>query len=66
MKLTYEQIGSIKYFILEKGDIERWTGWDETKPLVEAEFPELIHALTQLTIAERTLLAVTNSMDWDG
>jgi len=65
MKLTYDQIDSIKYFILEKGDIERWSGWKDAKPLVETEVPELIHALIQLTIAERTLRAVVNSLEYD-
>lgn len=52
----------ICYFIKEKGDITRWSNWLERKADIEAEYPELIVALASLTIAERTLRAIVESI----
>ncbi len=45
----------ICYFIKEKGDITRWSSWEDRKADIEAEYPELIAALEQLLVAERIL-----------
>jgi hypothetical protein len=51
----------IDYFLNEMGDIERWSSWDDRKPDIAAEYPELIAALDQLKIAKRTLSAVARA-----
>lgn len=61
--LSNEDKNSICYFITEKGDVTRWTGWESKKSDIEAEFPELIHALKMLEIAKKTLAAVVKSID---
>ncbi len=48
----------ICYFIQEKGDINRWSSWEERKADIGAEYPELIAALNNLIIAKRTLNAI--------
>ncbi len=48
----------ICHFIREKGDITRWTDWEERKADIGVEYPELIAALDNLIIAERTLNAI--------
>lgn len=58
MGVTEEDRLMVDYFIREKGDITRWSAWEQRKPVIAAEYPELIAALKQVTIAERTLDAV--------
>ena len=62
MALTEEDRGMIEYFITEKGDITRWCDWEKKKAAIEEELPELIAALKQLDIAERTLNAIMKSL----
>lgn len=63
MALTEEDKNMIVYFIKEKGDITRWCSWESKKQEIEEEFPELINALKQLEIAERTLNAIVNAIE---
>lgn len=43
-KLTPEQINSLTYFWLEKLDLESYYAFEELKPQIEVEYPELIIA----------------------
>ena len=43
--LTNEDIRMIQYFYLEKGDLTRWSQWEEKLPLIEKQFPGLVHVL---------------------
>jgi len=52
----------IDYFFNDLGDIERWSSWEDRKGDIAAEYPELIAALDNLTVAERTLRAVVKSV----
>lgn len=61
-ELTEEYIRSIQYFIGERGDITRWCHWEARKELIAQELPVLMAAMTQLAIAERTLMAVVESL----
>ncbi len=63
MALTQDDKDMITYFLTEKGNVERWTGWEKVKPDVEKELPELMHALKQLEIAEKILQAVIESIN---
>lgn len=61
-KLTNDDIGSLKYFHKYK-DITSWAGFEENKHLVEQQFPEVIHAMKQLEIAQRTLDKLVDAME---
>jgi hypothetical protein len=60
--VTEDDINMIDYFINQKGDITRWCHWEKRKEEIEKEYPELIAALNNLTIAERTLNAVVKNI----
>ncbi len=61
-ELTEEDIRSISYFWLEKHDLERWAGWEEAKPAVARQFPELLKAWEDYKTNARTLDAVVKNM----
>ena len=61
-KLTNEDKSSIHHFYNEHGNLDRWSGYEEKKHLIEAEYPELIAALKAKVVAERTLEAIVNSI----
>ena len=42
--LTEEQIDDLKYFWEEKGDLERLNNFEELKPKIQSQFPELMKA----------------------
>jgi hypothetical protein len=52
----------IAYFAGERGDIERWSSWDDRKDDIGLEYPELISALKALLVAERTLAAIVRDI----
>lgn len=60
--LTEEDRADISYFIKEKGDITRWCDWEKKKGLVENELPHLIDALRRLDSAEKTLVAIADTL----
>lgn len=62
MAVTEEDVNMVTYFILERGDITRWSSWEKRKAEIAEEYPELIAALYTVDIAERTLKAVVNNM----
>lgn len=65
MTLTAEDYRTIRYFIIEKGDVSRWCDWEQKKAEVASERPELIAALTNVLVAERTLRAIVDSLPVD-
>ena len=60
--VTEDDLNMIAYFILERGNITRWSQWEERKPVIAKEFPELLAALDALTVAERTVRAIVQNM----
>jgi hypothetical protein len=60
--LTASDYAAVRYFILDKGDVTRWVGWREKRPLFEQQHPELIKALRDLEASERILKAVVESL----
>lgn len=62
-KLSDQDKAMIVYFWEEKGDLTRWCGWEEKKPLIEAEFPELIKALKDFEVAEKMISLVVRSIN---
>lgn len=61
-KLTHRDLSMIEYFHKMKGDITRWAQWEEKKPLIKEEYPELIDALERVEIAEKTLNKIVDSI----
>ncbi|HEC72396.1 MAG: hypothetical protein ACTSW7_01455 [Candidatus Thorarchaeota archaeon] len=64
-ELTEEDINSIQYFLLEKGDVTRYVCWEEIRHSVKRHFPELIDAIKRLESAERTLNAIVKNLNID-
>lgn len=56
--VTDEDRAMLDYFINEKGDITRWCRWEERKPVIAAEMPELIAALDAVDAAEQMLATI--------
>lgn len=61
-RLTPEDITSAKYFILERGDITRWSAWEEKKAIFKAEYPQLLRAINLLEFAKTNLRLVAELM----
>lgn len=53
----------LKYFYEEKGDMTRYCDYEECLPALEAYHPEVLHALQQLVIAERTLTTLVEALE---
>ena len=62
-KLTEEDVDTIKYFWLEKGDLTRWVDWEKKLPLIKKQYPELIDAIERYEIAIKTLTAVVRGLE---
>jgi len=60
--VTEDDKNMIDYFLNEKGDIERWSSWEDRKADIKAEYPELIYALNQVKIANRVLSAIVKNV----
>ena len=55
-------IYAIDHFLIDRGDIERWSEWVARKTVIEKEFPELIAAIKAYEVAERTLNRVAGNI----
>ncbi len=59
--LTEDDINMIDYFWTQKGNLERWTGWDDAKVRLEQSRPELLKARNDYKMARRMVsMAVTS------
>ena len=63
MKITNEDYRSIQYFHEERGDLERWSGWEERKELIYSKHPELKKAYEDFISAERIMGIVVRSLE---
>ena len=61
--LPDDDIRSIQYFWREKGDLDRWVGWDDAWPRIQERCPELAKAWTGYIGARRILHLVVNSLE---
>lgn len=61
--ITDEDRRMIRYFIEDKGDITRWTHWEEKKFAVFSLYPQLRAALFDLGTAERNLKHIVAGME---
>jgi len=59
-KLTDEHLSMLKYFWEEKGDLERYYAFEELKPIIQEERPEIMKAWNDykasITILDAVLL----------
>jgi hypothetical protein len=53
--LTTEDRLAIVYFWQEKGDLRRWTSWDEKREDIQEEFHFLIQAHDQYVLMEELI-----------
>jgi hypothetical protein len=60
--LTYEERRSIAYFHQEKGDVTRWAEWQDVQLILQEHHPELLKALRDVEIAEKTLDAIIRTL----
>jgi hypothetical protein len=61
-KLTPEDARSLQYFHEEKGDMRRCTIFNEVRHILQRDYPEVLAALQQVEVANRTLDAVVRQM----
>lgn len=63
--LTESDINDIQYFWQEKGDLERWVGWNdpETQQRIIAACPELVKLWNDYKTAERLLNLIVENID---
>ena len=60
-QLTEEDYASIIYFWIVKGDIRRWSEWEDRKGQFQYYHPELIEAMERLRVAKIMLNLVVDS-----
>lgn len=61
--MTQDDIGKIQYFIEEKGDIERWSSYEENKELIVKELPELTKCLRKIAKWQTKLQEALDCLD---
>ncbi len=62
MSLTDSDTNMVKYFWQEKGDIERWSSWEEKLPLFIEEYPELVTVLINYKTSKKILDIVVENL----
>lgn len=62
MKLNAEHLDMIKYFWEEKGDIERYCHFEELKPIIQQEKPEILKAWYDYKASIKIMDAVMNNL----
>lgn len=61
-KLTEDQIQDLRYFWQEKGDLERFCDFEELKPQIQNEYPELLKAWYDYKASIQILNLVVESL----
>lgn len=60
--MNEDDVNMITYFWQEKHDVTRWSSWEERKEAIRKSRPELVAAVENLTIAQRTLSALVRDL----
>ncbi len=60
-RLTSSDVETMAYFILERGDVTRWSQWEQKKDLVAEQFPAIIRALQEIKYQEAVLRAAIDA-----
>jgi hypothetical protein len=58
LPLSVSDADVLVYFWEEKGDLERFTGWEELQPALHLHHPEILKAWNDYKTAKRLLSAV--------
>lgn len=61
--ITEEEKRMLQYFWEAKGDLERYCKFEEIKPKLQKEYPEVIKAWNDYKVSERILTAVLESIN---
>jgi hypothetical protein len=61
-KLSVVDARSLQYFHEKKGDMTCLANFDELRPILQRDYPEVLAALLQVEVANRTLDAVVKQM----
>lgn len=64
-KITEQELDSIKYFWEYKGDLERYTKFEELKPKLEREYPEILKAWNDYKASIKILDLVIENTEYD-
>ena len=61
--MNESDIEMIRYFWEEKGDITRWTSWEDRKPEIKKYHPGLVYAVEQIEFLSRVLDAIVRNLE---
>ena len=61
-KLTEEDLNNLQYFWQEKEDLERFSSFEELKPLLEKEKPEVLKAWNDYKTSRKILDIVIDNL----
>ena len=52
------EVATLRYFWQEKGDVTRYVGWEELRPVLRERRPEIVKAWDDYVESKRRLSAV--------
>ena len=52
----------LHYFLIEKGDVRRYAGWEALVPKLQEHCPELLKALQDLDAAKRVVTLIVEDL----
>lgn len=58
----YEHLRMLEYFWEEKGDVTRYSGWDEFKPILAERRPDLALVIENFIKAEKAMNAAMRNL----
>lgn len=58
-EIREDEINSINYFVFEKGDLNRWTSWEDVKH----KYPEIVVALKDVEKAQKYFYMLVKSLE---
>lgn len=61
-KIAQSDIEMLKYFWKEMGDLERWVRFEQIKPQIQQQFPELMKAWEDYKASIKIMNLVTESL----
>lgn len=64
-QLTERQKKDLHYFWVYKGDLERWSSFEELKPQIEIEFPKILRAWYKYKKSIKRLDKIFENFEYD-
>ena len=65
-QLTEGDLANFEFFLRDKGDLTRWSKWEELKPIFFATYPHLKAAMANLEAAKFVLENTVKDIVYDG